>query len=197
MAGPESTTIRIDMRAALPVLALAFVVLLIIFVELCGKTDIKPVAPEGTPFIAGPTSTPGPSPTEGPSATPEPAEATATLESASSLADRDEVRQTDLHTIQDALEQYFDENGEYPSTGGGIQTICAFEDDDKGCALKEVLDPIPFDPLESPGANGYWLQSTETSYTIYSQRESTLFEACPEKPAHLEEFRSVFCLQNP
>ncbi len=196
MAGPESTTIRIDLRAALPVLALVLVVLVIIFVELCGKTDVEPATAEGTPIITGPTSTVGPTETPGPSPTEAPDQATATQENAAAGADRDEIRQADLVTIRNAMEQYREENGEYPSTGGGIQTICTFEDDDKGCDLKEVLDPIPSDPLGNPGQNGYWLESTEDTFTIYAQRESDLLEACPEKPGHLEDFRTVFCVSN-
>jgi len=198
MAGPEGTTIRIDLRAALPVLALGFVILVIIFVELCGKTDLKPITPSGTPFVPGPTVTPGPSPTEGPSPSPLPAEPTATPENAAAGADRDEIRQTDLNTIQDAMEQYREENGEYPSTGDGIQTVCTFEDNDEGCALKEVLPQIPSDPLGSPGENGYWLQSTDTTYILYAQRESGLFPVCDKpKPDHLRDFQAVFCLHNP
>jgi len=200
MAGPEGTTIRIDLRAALPVLALGFVILVIIFVELCGKTDLKPITPSGTPFLAGPTGTPGPSQTAGPSPSPPPAEATATQENAAAGADRDEIRQTDLNTIRNAMEQYRQENGEYPSTGDGIQTICTFEDDDKGCALQETIEggTVPQDPLGSPGENGYWLQSTDTTYILYAQRESSLFPVCDKpKPDHLKDFRSVFCLHNP
>jgi hypothetical protein len=196
MAGPEKTTIRIDLRAALPLLTLGFIILVIIFVELCGRTEVKPL-PQGTPFVEGPTSTPGPTSTVGPSPTPAPAEATATQENAAAGADRDEVRQTDLHTIQTALEQYKQKHAKYPSTGDGIQTVCTFEEFDKGCALKDVLDPIPSDPLGNPGENGYWLKSTETKYTLYSQRESELFSGCGQHPDHLKAFRSVFCVSGP
>jgi hypothetical protein len=200
MAGPEGTTIRIDLRAALPVLALALVIFFIFFVELCGKTDLKPVTPSGTPFVAGPTVTPGPSFTPGPSPSPAPLEATATPENTAAGSDRDEVRQTDLHTIQTALEAYKQKHGKYPSTGDGIQTVCTFVDDDKGCALKEAITggTVPQDPLGNGGENGYWLQSTDTTYIVYAQRESDLFPACDKpKPDHLKDFRAVFCLHNP
>jgi len=196
MAGPESTTLRIDLRAALPILALVLVVFVIIFVELCGKTDVEPLDSEGTPIAAGPSATAGPTETPGPSPTAEPDAPTVTQENPAAGADRDEIRVRDLQTISDAMETYRAENGEYPSTGGGIQTVCTFEDDDKGCDLKEVLDPIPSDPLGNPGENGYWLESTEDTFTLYAQRESDLIEPCPEKPAHLEDFRTVFCVSN-
>lgn len=197
MAGPESTTIRIDLRAALPVLALFVVVLFIIFLELCGKTtDVRQAASEGTPIVVGPTATTGPTETPGPSPTELPGQPTATAENPAAGADRDEIRQSDLAAIRDALELYREDQGEYPSTGGGIQTICTFEDDDIGCALRDILDPIPEDPLGSPGTNGYWLESTEDTFTIYAQRESDLFDACPVRPDHLEDFRTVFCLSS-
>ena len=43
MAGPEGTTIRIDLRAALPVLALGFVILVWFFTALWTWTAIDPV----------------------------------------------------------------------------------------------------------------------------------------------------------
>jgi hypothetical protein len=198
MTGPESTTIRIDARALLPVIALGLVVFLIIFVELCGKTDVKPITGSGTPIPIGPTATLGPTSTAGPSATPDPGQATATQENAAAGADRDEIRQADLVKIRTGLDLYFEQNGEYPSTEGGIQTVCTFEDDDEGCAIKETIEggTVPQDPLGNPGTNGYWLESTETTYTIFAQRESELFPGCPEKPAHLKEFPSVFCIRS-
>jgi hypothetical protein len=196
MTERESSTIRIDVRALLPVLVLAFIVLVIIFVELCGKTDVEPFEPSGTPIPVGPTSTVGPTATTGPTSTPDPAQGTATQESATAGADRDEIRQADLNSIASALEEYLAENGNYPSTEDGIQTVCTFEDDDEGCALREFLNPIPSDPLGNPGTNGYWLQSTDDTFTIFAQRESDLFEACDDKPAHLEDFGSVFCIRN-
>lgn len=198
MAGPESTTIRIDLRAALPILLLVLLIFAVIFLELCGRTDVEPVDPSGTPISVA-TSTEGPPPTEGPSPTLPPEAATATPENPAAGADRDEIRQNDLNAIKDALDLYLEENGEYPSTGDGIQTVCTFEDDDVGCALQETIagGVVPQDPLGNGGENGYWLQSTEDTYTLYAQRESELFPACPEKPAHLEDFRTVFCLSNP
>jgi hypothetical protein len=197
MAGPGQTTIRIDLRAALPVLILGIIILAIIFVELCGRTDIKPL-PQGTPFVEGPTSTPGPTSTVGPSPTAPPPDATATEAARVSGSDRDEVRVRDLASIQKALQQYKQKHGSYPSTGDGIQTVCTFEQYDKGCALKDVLNPIPADPLQNPGENGYWLQSTETAYTLFAQRESELFPACDQpKPDHLKSFKTVFCVHGP
>jgi hypothetical protein len=196
MAGPEPTTIRIDLRAALPVAALGLVVLVIIFVELCGREDVEPLAAT-TPFVEGPTSTPAPTFTPGPSPTTGPEQATATRESAVAGADRDEVRLADLNRIADALEEYAAEHDEYPSTGGGIQSLCAFEEFDVGCELRDVLESIPADPFGNAAQNGYWYESDGSRYTVYGQRESELFPACDEHPQHLRDFNSVMCVRGP
>src|SRR3970040_264675 len=49
--------VRVDLRAALPVVALAIVVLAIIVVELCGRDDVQ--GPSAQP-TAGPTAQAGP-----------------------------------------------------------------------------------------------------------------------------------------
>jgi hypothetical protein len=191
-------SVRLDLRAVLPVVALGVVVLVIIFVELCGREDIEPLAQStpvalasATPFTPGPTFTPGPSPTI------EPAQATATREALVGGAERDVTRVQDLATIKEALEEYRDENGSFPDTQGNIQTLCAFTGADKGCDLEEVLSPLPEDPLGDPAANGYWYASTATRYTLYAQRESEQFDACHEHPAHLKSVDSILCAEGP
>lgn len=196
MAGPDTTTIRIDLRAALPAAALGLVVLVIIFVELCGREDVQPLA-SSTPFVEGPTATPAPTFTPGPSPTPVPGAATATQEASLAGSDRDEIRVRDLSAIQQALEQYRQEHDSYPDTGGGIQSLCAFREFDVGCELEEVLSPLPEDPLGNPGLNGYWYKSEASSYVLYAQRESELFPPCDEHPEHLEDFDSVLCVRGP
>ena len=195
MAG-STTTIRIDLRTLLPAAALGVVVLVIIFVELCGRQDVAPLGDE-TPFVQGPTSTLGPTFTPGPSPTIGPEEATATQESQVAGSDRDEIRVRDLNAVRQALAQYQQEHGEYPSTGGGIQSLCAFVEFDVGCELQEILDPLPEDPLGNAAENGYWYESDGGRYVIYAQRESELLPACDEHPQHLEDFRSVLCVRGP
>src|SRR3990170_263165 len=50
-------SIRVDLRAALPVVALAAVVLAIIVVELCGRDDVEAPLVQATP--SGPSATAG------------------------------------------------------------------------------------------------------------------------------------------
>ena len=193
MAGPSS---RVDLRAVLPVAALGVVVLVIIFVELCGREDVAPL--DGSTAVVqqetatpGPTFTPGPSPTTGPSPTGAPVEVVTGGE------DRDTARVQDLTALQEALEQYREENGAYPDTDGNVQTLCVFFDADAGCDLEEVLGPVPQDPLGEPVSNGYWYVSTGRLYVVFAQRESELFPACDEHPEHLRDFDSVLCARGP
>lgn len=180
-------TLRLDLRAVLPIVALATVVLIIIFVQLCGSEDVEPRAQgNGAPILTATPFTPGPSPTPGPTATPDP-----------SGPARDLTRRVDLATIEAALAEYRQENGGYPNTNGNIQTLCAFVEVDEGCALREVLDPVPGDPLGNPSGNGYWYASDGQSYIVYAQRESEQTAECPDHPVHLGAFASLLCVQGP
>lgn len=180
-------TLRLDLRAVVPIVALTTVVLIIIFVQLCGSEDVDPLAQgNGAPILTATPFTPGPSPTPGPTATPDPAGPA-----------RDLTRRLDLATIERALGEYRQDNGSYPNTNGNIQTLCAFGEVDFGCALLEVLDPIPSDPLGNPGGNGYWYASDGETYIVYSQRESEQIAACPDHPVHLQGFASLLCVQGP
>ncbi len=196
------TPVRLDLRAVLAIAALAVVVLVIIFVELCGREDVEDLFARSTPVslptaTIGPTFTPGPSPTIGPSPTPGPAQATAAQEAAAGAEGRDTTRVTDLAAIQEALEQYREEHGNYPDTSGNIQTLCAFVDFDAGCALDEVISPVPQDPLGDPVTNGYFYSSAGTEYILYAARESELFSECSEHPDHLGQLDSLLCVEGP
>lgn len=182
---------RLDLRVALPIAAFALVVLVIIFVELCGREDVEPLveAPDG----GGPTPTLGPTFTPGPSPTPRPGETPAGPGTAPGGRDRDVTRLADLQAIQAALEEYFAEEGEFPSTEGAVQTLCVFEEFDAGCAVRDYLDPVPRDPLDE----GYWYTSDGDTYSIYAQREADPFPECDEHPEFLQDFESIYCLSGP
>jgi hypothetical protein len=111
--------------------------------------DALPVT--ATPYVPPPTATV----TAGPTALPE---------YFGMLSDR--TRMDDLAKIAGALEQYRQQKGEYPSTGGNTQTVCIYQDIDAGCKLRDLLDPIPGDPAGDPGANGYWYRSDGKSYML-------------------------------
>jgi len=191
-AGPA---VRVDLRAALPVVALAIVVLSIIIVELCGRDDVQ--GPTAQP-TAGPTATVGPTFTPGPSPTPGGATETPTGEAPAGDPDqRDAVRAQDLVAIQQALEQFRSDEGEYPNTNGNIQTLCVFEDSDAGCALQDILSPLPQDPLGDPAMNGYFYASDGATYTLYATREGDQPAECSEHPDHLGRIDSLSCVRGP
>ena len=110
---------------------------------------------------------------------------------------RDAVRQQDLEAIQEALAEYREENGSYPDTGGGVQSLCVFAELDAACALRDFLGPLPQDPLGNGPNDGYWYQSTGAEFTVYALRESAQLTECPEQPAHLARFDSLLCVQGP
>lgn len=191
MAGP--TTTRVDLRAILPAAVLGLVVLVIIFVQLCGREHVQPLG-DVTPLARAtlaPAFTPGPSPTAGL------VEATATVAAQVGADVRDQARQRDLTAIQQALAQYRLDHNRYPDTKGNIQTLCVFKEFDLGCKLEALLKPLPIDPLGEPTTNGYWYVSDGTTYTLYAQRESDLVPECSEHPQFVKVFKSVMCVRSP
>ena len=152
------------------------------FLPQAGRFDER----GGTP--APGAATPGPSATQvvRPTATTGPG-----------AEQRDAVRQQDLEAIQEALAEYLDENGSYPDTGGGVQSLCVFAELDAACALRDFLGALPQDPLGNGPNDGYWYQSTGAEFTVYALRESAQLPECPEQPAHLARFASLLCVQGP
>ena len=191
MADP--TSVRIDPRAALPAAVFGLVVLVIIFVQLCGRERVQPLA-DVTPL---PQATPAPTFTVGPVATAGPAEATATQAAQAGGEARDNIRVQNLDALQQALAEYTLDHSGYPNTNGGIQSLCAFKEFDEGCKLESVLDPLPVDPLGDPAVNGYWYASDGATYILYAVREGDLVPQCPERPDHLKKFESLMCVQSP
>ena len=189
-------------QLALLVALLGVIVLAVLITDVATGGDTKPppalgFSIQGTPgarTVIVPTLAPMETPTPLPAATP----------TASSQADalaRDAKRLQDLALLEAALAKYHDRNGEYPSTGGNTQTMCAYKDLDKGCDVKKVLDKgqegILEDPLGEPLVNGYWYTSDGQSYTIWMLREGPGNPGdpiCPEATPHLEEKGALFCV---
>ncbi len=194
----DGDSVRLDPKAVLAIGALALIIFVIIFIELCGRDEIDPLAQGQTqqPGLAtatlGPTFTPGPSPTVGPtvptqSPTPMPGG-----------RDRDAIRVVDLQSLQAALDIYADDNGEFPNNESTVQTLCVFTEFDVGCELLEVLGGLPKDPLDDASTNGYWYSSDGTTYELYAQRESSFFPVCIlERPDFLQDFDSLLCVLGP
>jgi hypothetical protein len=194
----DDSPIRLEPRSAAAIGALAIIILVIIFVELCGREDVEPGVQIGEeqPGVStatlGPTFTPGPSPTGG---TVGATESPTPMEGGQ---DRDAQRAADLQTLQDALELYEGENGTFPNTEDGVQTLCNYVEFDVGCDLLEVVDELPQDPLGDPAVNGYWYRSNGSVYTLYAQLESDAFIECEETPPEfLQDFGKLLCVSGP
>jgi hypothetical protein len=179
--------------------AVAIVVVAIVATDLATGGDSEPPPPLGTAYPtseagAGPRPTRTPRP---PTATPHPMTPTVTPTPQPGAGDRDLRRLWDLERIRAALEEYYDEEGSYPSTGGNMQTLCAYKDLDIGCKLTKVLDPLPAaDPLGDPLVNGYWYASDGKSFAVYAQEEAPApsgVTAC-EKPEAIKNVDRVFCV---
>ncbi len=110
--------------------------------------------------------------------------------------ERDAIRTQDLEAISVVMETYQEQEGSYPYTGDGVQTLCVFQELDVGCALLDVA-PLPEDPLGDAGANGYFYTSGGERYLVFAQRESEAFPACEEHPEFLRHFESLLCVQGP
>jgi type II secretory pathway pseudopilin PulG len=138
-----------------------------------------------TPYAPPPTKTPTPGPTAVPGVV---------------AAERDQTRLIDLATITAALEQYRQKEGEYPSTGGSIQTLCTYKDLDAGCKLEDLLSPIPSDPLGDSVKNGYWYSSDGKSFVIVGGMDSPSNATptkCEQRFAQHTKKANLCCLTGP
>ena len=110
---------------------------------------------------------------------------------------RDETRKGNIERIAAALQKYYDKKKEYPSTGGNLQTVCVYKDDDAGCKLEDFIDPIPADPLGDSTANGYWYASDGKAYTLIAAMElpaNAMPQNCPEAAAKHTKKSNLYCL---
>ena len=142
-----------------------------------------PVTP--TVYVPAATDTPTPGPTAVPGVVAQ---------------QRDQQRLEDLAKIKAALEQYRNDKGEYPSTGGNIQTACTYKDIDALCELGDLLDPIPTDPMGDPVDNGYWYISDGKTFTIIAGMDSpanALPAKCAEGVAQHTKKSNLYCLTGP
>jgi type II secretory pathway pseudopilin PulG len=150
---------------------------------------LGPGAAAATPIPPTPV---GPSPTVPPTLAPTP--------SGGPIAEmRDAKRKEDLDRIRSALEEYNDEEDEYPSTGGNAQTTCNYPDIDALCKLKDLIDPIPTDPRGDPGTNGYWYVSDGETFTLIAEMElaaNATPERCDESLAEMLEKSNLYCLRD-
>lgn len=136
------------------------------------------VPPTATP--PGAQRTPRPRPTSGPLT--------------GSGKQRDGVRETDAVLVIGALQQWKAQNGSFISTNNQIQTLCAYKEVDKGCALKDILGrEVPMDPLGN--SEGYWYQSDGTNARLFVnyEREIPPEQRCDTDYVDFEDKPSIIC----
>lgn len=109
---------------------------------------------------------------------------------------RDARRVQDFNALQVLLEAYKQRHGAYPDNDGALQTLCVYPED-TGCALQEIAETLPEDPLGDATTNGYFYASDGATYTIYAQRESSTLPQCDEHPGFLDKFPGVLCVRGP
>ena len=180
----------------------AATVLAIITTDLATGGDAEPPPSLGSSIETTARTRVATIPTLAPVETPPPVIlATSTPSTKADALARDAERLSDLEMLQDALAEYRDRFDEYPNSDGQIQTLCAYEDLDKGCDLEEVLDEkdkdVLVDPLGEPLVNGYWYVSDGKTYTIWTRREgpaSAGDPVCREAAPHLKDIGSLFCV---
>jgi len=121
---------------------------------------------------------------------------TKAAETPSSSTERDAQRRADLDRLSVALREYRDKYGSFPSTGGGIQTVCIYLVD-TGCKLGEFLKPLPKESLGPP--YGYWYESDGSTFTLYAALESPPpgEELCSSKPEYLAGVPYLWCIAGP
>jgi 4-amino-4-deoxy-L-arabinose transferase-like glycosyltransferase len=129
---------------------------------------------------------PGLQPAPQPSPQPSPQPPSVMTKVPGDPAQRDRQRRNDLENIKHALEQYYDDKGSYPNTGGQMQTLCGYVQLDVGCALRQFLDPIPNDPAGDPLVNGYWYASDGQSFGLFALQETTIDPAATDCPFYSE-----------
>lgn len=105
---------------------------------------------------------------------------------------RDDQRREDLERIREGLEEFYRARGALPDTEGGPQTLCVYPDLDVGCALGDVLQPIPSDPGDH---GGYWYRSNGAEFTLYARMEREAGGCDDLPPEFFPEPEAIVCVR--
>jgi hypothetical protein len=185
-----------------PVGLVALAVLAVILLDVTKGGAAEPAAPVGevgTPvrqaYIA-PTATPV---GQQPDATPRPRPTFAGVGAAQGdPGQRDTKRRNDLLLLLGAAQALKAKDGSYPTTKGNVQTVCAYQDIDTGCKLKDTYNGnLPSDPLGDPVKNGYWYSSDGASVTLYAALENDVpaEQRCQTNDVELNKHQNVVCVK--
>jgi hypothetical protein len=124
-----------------------------------------------------------------------PAEATAIANLPVDAKSRDAERLRNMQALRAALQQYKAKKGNYPSTGGSIQTACVYQKLDKLC---EVSGQVSAEQFQDPRGNnfGYFYFSDGKAYAIYASLEgdNSGSDPCPGDLTYFRNLPNLYCL---
>lgn len=189
---------KLKLSIAIPAALVALAVLAIFALDLTKGGAAKPPAEylgetknERFPYIPPSPTAVGAQPTPRPTlgAPGGPAQA-------GDPAERDTKRRTDLLALLGAADEIKKRDGAYPATNGNVQTLCNYNVD-VGCAFKDVLDPLPFDPSRDPVKNGYWYSSDGKTAKFYASLEAEIpdEQRCKTTDAELLKKAVLICVE--
>ncbi len=116
-------------------------------------------------------------------------------------AERDARRRADVLVLIDAANKIRARDGSYVTTGGNVQTLCAFQNLDVGCKLKDVIagNVLPLDPFGDPVKNGYWYSSDGQTAKVYAALEGDVpvDQKCPTNDVELKKKPNLICVTTP
>jgi hypothetical protein len=191
----KNASARLKLSIVAPVALIGAVILAAVWLDVTTGGEAEPLpllGAIGTPvrgtFVPPTATPPGFAPTPRPR--PTPAGATGTPE------ERDAKRRRDVLIILDGLAQLRRRDGEYPSTGGNLQSFCVYREIDAGCKVKDVTGAdAPQDPLGNAPEHGYKYASDGRTATIYVAFEGDIpaEQRCDKDNVGFEDNQSVIC----
>lgn len=109
--------------------------------------------------------------------------------------ERDVKRREDVLILISGFQRIRQDEGEFPSTGGNIQSLCIYKETDQGCKLEGVIGAAPpADPLGDP-QNGYWYQSDGNTAKVYVSLEADIpdEQRCDTEIEQFEDYPNLVC----
>jgi len=108
---------------------------------------------------------------------------------------RDAKRHTDIKALQTALQQYYEDNGQYPLSGGSVRLDdWSASSDSSWNVLQTALAPymarLPTDPTQVPYGTSTWAGAGAHLYSYYS---GDMFAPCGDR----QWYQLVYFLEIP
>lgn len=120
---------------------------------------------------------------------------------AAQVKGRDNRRKTDIKAVQQALENYFQVNGKYPGSSGGV-IACNIAGDSSThawgtaftCGSNTYIQKLPSDPTQQAASGYYYQNPTFATYNIYAKLENIKDF---ERVANCGTGGRDYCVKNP